>query len=295
VTIRVRPFAERDYPAVARIWRISEGEPVDAEALRARDARWDRSRFQKVRVVAVDEDDAPLGYGEIYHEPSRFEPRRYFMRIGVDPPKRRRGIGAAVWAHLAAELEERRGLVACLWARDHTACVESIAARGFREVIRSYAQVIAVAAAPLPTPASRERLDAAGTRMASLADLAAHHRDAYAKAHALALPDEYLVAVAGDEYVGQCTARRAIRAEDVLQLGVTAVRPAYRRRGIGRALKLTLHEYAREGLPRDPHEHGAREHAAGVARHGPGIRHRGVVRRLRAGAGQLTRYRIASG
>jgi ribosomal protein S18 acetylase RimI-like enzyme len=96
VSTRVRAFAERDYVAFTRIWRICEGEDVSVDELRARDARWDPSRFEKVRVVAVDEEDAPLGYGQIYHEPSRFDPRRYFVDLGVDPTRRRHGIGGAM-------------------------------------------------------------------------------------------------------------------------------------------------------------------------------------------------------
>lgn len=276
MTTRVRPFAERDYSALARIWRICEAEPVDADVLRARDARWDWSRYEKVRIVAVDEEDAPLGYGELRHEPSRFDPRRYFIRLGVDPAKRRRGIGTALWDALAAELDERSARYADLWTRDHTACAAFVARRGFREVARSYAQVCAVATAPLPTIAARERLAGSGVRIVSLASLAASDPDALAKAHELhtasrvdqptvgrvtaqpfadwkaynlddplALPDAYLVALADGRYVGQTTARRAAGADDVLEIGVTGVLPDHRRRGIARALKLELHEYAR--------------------------------------------------
>ncbi len=296
MTVRVRPFAERDYPAYTRIVQMTEGEPVEVATLRSRDSRWAWSRYEKVRAVAVDEEDAPLGYGEIHHEPSRFDPRRYFVRLGVDPRMRRRGIGGAIWSHLAVELDERGARIACLWARDHTACVDFITKRGFREVIRSYAQVLAVATAPQPTPATRERLAAAGVRIVSLAKLAENDEEALAKAHALhsearpdqhslgpvtavpfadwkahniddphALPDAYLVAVRGRDLVGQCSARRDPRAEDVLDIGVTAVRPEFRRHGIGRGLKLALHEYARARGYQEIHTSTARENAAIVA------------------------------
>ena len=80
--------------AFARIRSTGEADPTTPEQSRERDARWDWSRYEKVRVVAVDEEDAPLGYGEIYHEPNRFDPRRYFVRLAVDLRMRRRGIGA---------------------------------------------------------------------------------------------------------------------------------------------------------------------------------------------------------
>lgn len=296
MTIRVRPFAAQDYAAFTRIRRIGEGERIKVEEARAQDERWDRSRYEKVRVVAVDEEDAPVGYGEVYHEPSRFEPLRYFVRMAVDPNKRRRGIGAAIWDHLAAELDERGARIACLWARDQTACAYFVVKRGFREVVRSYLQVRAAATAPVPTPATRERLAGEGIRIASLAELSRVDPDALVKAHDVyfgsrldqpslgrvtpvpfadwrayhvddpeALPDAYFIAVAGDRYVGQCTARVATGSADVLDIGVTAVLPVLRRRGIGRALKLWLHAYARANGFRELHTSNVRENA-GIVR-----------------------------
>ena len=289
MTSRIRPFAaDRDYGAFARIHSIAEGQRVTAQEARAADELWDWN-YEKVRVVAVDEEDVPLGYGEIYHEPARFEPRRYFVRLAVEPRMRRRGIGAAIWDHLAAELDERRAKVACLWIRDHTACVDFMGARGFREVVRAYRQVLAVATAPLPTPATRERLASRGVRITTLAELLRSDRDAARKAHelnarsrdaqvtlgpvtavpfehwrriylddALALPDAFLVAIADGEFVGQTTAFRAKSAEDVLEIGITGVLLPYRRLGIARALKLELHAYARAHGYREIHTSTAR-------------------------------------
>jgi len=46
---RVRLFADRDYPAFVRIRRLAEQRDIS------------------VRVVTVDEEDAPVVHGEIYH------------------------------------------------------------------------------------------------------------------------------------------------------------------------------------------------------------------------------------
>ena len=296
MTLRVRPFAERDYAAFARIRSTGEADPTTPEEARDRDERWDRSRYDKVRVVAVDEEDAPLGYGEIYHEPSRFEPGRYFIRIGVDPARRRRGIGGALWVRLAAELHERGAGIACLWAGDHTACAEFIGARGFREVIRAYEQVLAVARAPLPTRASEERVIAAGARIVTLRELMAERADALVKAHALytacrldqptlgrvsewpfaewhafyledpaGIPDAYFLAIAGAELVGNCSVRREEREEDALRIGITGVLPAWRRRGIARALKLRTHGYAKANGYREIRTSNTRPNTAMLA------------------------------
>lgn len=272
---RVRPFADPDYTAYARIASIADGERIDAASARAADGRWDRARYDQLRLVAVDEENAPVGYGEIHHEPSRFDPRRYVLRLGVDPERRRRGVGAVLWDRLAAELTERSAEVVGLWAGDATACQAFVSKRGFAEVARAYAQVLALASAPLPTRSLDERVTGTGVRVTTLAAL----RDALPAAaleaawdlHSAcrleqgglgratpqpfdewladnlagegALPDAYFVALDGARYVGVSAARRD--GEDILRMGITGVLPAYRRRGIGRLLKLRVHAWAR--------------------------------------------------
>ena len=288
MTVRVRPFADRDYVAFARIRSTGEQLPTTPEGAREADREWD-ARFQRVRLVAVDEEDAPLGYGEIYQEPARFEPDHYFLRLAVDLRMRRRGIGAMLWAELLKELEKREALGLYSWARDNTACAAFLARRGFVEKIRSYDQVRAVATAPVATPAAEERLAATGIRIATLADLMRTDQRALEKAHALyyesrldqptlgrvvplpiekwranfiddpdALLDSYFVAIDGDAYVGETFGHRTA-AEDVLGIGVTSVLPSHRRRGIARALKLRLHAYARAKGYREIHTDTSRE------------------------------------
>ena len=295
LTVRVRLFAERDRIAFARIRSTGEGEPTTPEETRERDASWDSSRYERVRVVAVDEEDAPLGYGEIYQEPTRFDPRRYYLRLAVDLRMRRRGIGEAIWRQMRAELNERGALGAYVWARDATSGARFVTERGFREVLRSYTQVRAVATAPLPTPAQDERLAALGIRIATLAELAANDPHALEQAHDVyfasrldqptvgrvtptsfgewkrthvdgvaAMLDAYFVAIVDGRFVGQCVAWRA-RAQDVVDIEVTGVVPAYRRRGIARALKLRLHAYARAQGYQELHTQTARENSGMVA------------------------------
>ena len=292
---RVRRFDEHDYTAYARIASIAEGERIDAAAARVADARWDPARYDRLRVVAVDEEDAPLGYGELRHEPGRFDPRRYFVRLGVDPESRQRGIGAAVWDRLASELATRQAEVACLWVGDATACQAFITKRGFVEVTRTYAQVRAVASAPLPTRALEERVTGTGIKVTTLAAL----RDALGDdaldaawdvhsacrldhaglgratpqpfvewltdnvTDAAAVPEAYFVALDGARYVGVSSVRR--EGEDTLRVGITGVLPAYRRRGIGRLLRLRVHAWAKAHGFSEIHTNTTRESTAMLA------------------------------
>lgn len=272
---RIRPFADSDYAAYSRIASIADGERLDPRSARAADARWDSERYERLRVVAVDEEDAPVGYAEIHHEPRWYDPRRYFLRLGVDPERRRRGIGGALWTSLAAELARRSAEVVGLWAGDATACQAFVTKRGFIEVARSYAQVRAVASAPLPTRAIEERVQSTGVRVTTLAALRDALGDAALEAawdlnaacrpdHAglgratpqpfadwlaenvageRALPEAHFIALDRARYVGVSSALRD--GDDAVRMGITGVLPAYRRRGIGRLLKLRVHAWAR--------------------------------------------------
>ena len=284
---RVRLFADRDYPAYVRIKRLAEQRDISVAEAREQDGRWDHSRYERVRVVAVDEEDAPVGYGEIYHEPSRFDPRRYFIRLAVDPRLRRRGIGAALWTGLRAELDERSAKVACLWADDGTACREFIVERGFVEVVRSFEQVLALARAQQPIAAAEEAVTAQGIRIETMSELLARRgRDTLALIHELytssragqptlgavtarpfedwrrevfdelhGLPDAYFLASDDDRLVG-CSAVHAAD-EDVLRILITGVLPEYRRRGIARLLKLRVYAWARANGYREIHTNTA--------------------------------------
>ena len=283
MTPRIRLFADRDYAAFVRIRRLAEQRDISVALAREQDGHWDHSHYEQVRVVAVDEEDAPVGYGEIYHDPSRFDPRRYFLRLAVDPRLRRQGIGAAIWTQLRAELDERSAKVVCLWADDGTACRDFIVRRGFIEVVRSYEQVVALATAPLRLAAAEEVVAARGIRVETLSELLTRRGEGSLKrVHELytasrlhqptlggvttrpfedwrreeidelhAPPDAFFIASDRERLVG-CSAVFP-QGEEVLRILVTGVLPEYRRHGIARLLKLRVHAWARANGYREIH------------------------------------------
>ncbi len=291
---RVRPFADADYTAYARIARLHRSGTGDPAAARADDAMRD-PRYDHVRLVAVDEEDAPIGYGSIYHEPTRYDSRRYVLDLGVDTTKRRRGVGAALWDGLRLELAARSAEVVGLWTGDATACNAFIVKRGFVEVARANQQVRAVASAPLPTRAVEERVTGTGIRITTLAALrnalgdrgleavwelhtAIRSEDvtlgrampdpfvdwlAQSVTGEAALPDAHFVALDGGRYVGASAARRD--GDDTLRMAITGVLPPYRRRGIGRLLKLRVHAWARANGFSEIHTTVTKDNAAMLA------------------------------
>ncbi|HUG56240.1 MAG TPA: GNAT family N-acetyltransferase [Candidatus Limnocylindrales bacterium] len=258
-----------------KILSEAEGEPHTVEEARARDERWDHRRYEKSRVVAQDEEGVVVGYGEVYQEPSRFEPGRYFIRLAVEERWRGRGIGAALWEHLAAELDERRARIACAWADESAAAREFLEHRGFRVVIKGVEQVLELAAFdPSAFAGAIDRVRAQGIVLADLSTEAARDEDAHRKAHGLsfaartdqptlgqvtaapyadwlrtnvespqALPDGYAVAMDAGRYVGSSSLLRISKTD--VRAVVTAVLPSHRRRGIALALKLMTIAYAR--------------------------------------------------
>lgn len=128
---RIRPFHPHDYPRLTRIKCEAEGEDVSVEDIRRYDERWDHSRFEKVRVVAQDEEGVAIGYGELHHEPDRFDPRGYFLHLAVDPDYRRRGVATAIWEQIEMEVEERGATVVRMRTKESTPGAAWAARAGF--------------------------------------------------------------------------------------------------------------------------------------------------------------------
>ena len=66
-----------------------------------------------------------------------------------------------------------------------------------------------------------------------------------------AAPDAYFIALDGARLVGCTSVTR--EGDDTVRIALTGVLPAYRRRGIARALKLRLHAWARSAGIREIH------------------------------------------
>ena len=129
--VHVRPFHPHDYPRVAKIRSEAGRDDITAEDLRRYDEQWDHSRFEKVRVVAHDEERVTIGYGELHHEPNRFDPRAYFLHLAVDRTYRRRGVATAIWEHVEMELHERSATVVRLRTLDPSPGAEWARGKGF--------------------------------------------------------------------------------------------------------------------------------------------------------------------
>jgi GNAT superfamily N-acetyltransferase len=156
--------------------------------------------------------------------------------------------------------------------------------------------VLAVSRAPLPTAASEERVSGADLRILTLSELMRERSDALEAAHALytacrldqptlgrvsewpfadwrafyledpeGIPDAYFLGLDADVLVGNCSVRRDGKEEDALRVGITGVLPPWRRHGLGLALKLRTHAYARANGYREIRTSNTRPNTAMLA------------------------------
>jgi len=230
-----------------------------------------RARF------AAEADGSQVGWAEVAHEPWRYDPDRYAVRIEVDPAMRRRGIGSQLLGELIAHVAARGGRVLrAVAAEDDRAALGFLDARDFREVWRNLPSRLVLDEVDAGRVGDAERrLAVLGLRVTTLAERAddlrllrelydlellagrdQRHVDPVTPPPferwvpsvvdaPEAMLDAWFLAFDVDRLVG-VTTLEATRQPAVVEVGYTAVHPDYRRRGIARLLKLRTIEYARE-------------------------------------------------
>src|SRR5438094_2221181 len=112
MTLKIRPFRDDDRPTIVEIHnRILPDEPMTVERMRYRDSVWDSGRYLRLRLVTKGPAGLVVAWGQIAHAPWRFHPRRFDLRLQVDPAHQGRGVGSALLDRLLAELRERDALL----------------------------------------------------------------------------------------------------------------------------------------------------------------------------------------
>ncbi|MGH2498957.1 MAG: GNAT family N-acetyltransferase [Candidatus Limnocylindria bacterium] len=280
VRTQIRAFAPGDYAAYVDVtnrsypeygWTVEEVEHSDETWLKT-------PQFFRLRLVAEDEGRV-VGAADAHHSRGSFNPTTYWLDVTVDPDRRGRGHGSALYETALAALRERGARTVRASAKESmTDGVRFLERRGFSEAKRDWESRLYLknfdferfAAAP-------ERVRAAGIRIATLADLVAEDARAVEKAFELfedtrkdvpsldpatamdialfraqdvegpnALPDAFFIAIDGDRWVGLSNMFRSLEDPSFIWQGLTAVRRDARGRGIAMALKLETVQYARK-------------------------------------------------
>ncbi|QFP77746.1 GNAT family N-acetyltransferase [Deinococcus sp. AJ005] len=283
MSLTVRPIQDGEWDAAARVLSLAQPhEPWSAEELQKRGQEQDAWDYTSGVLVAVLEGEL-CGMAAYSQNPGAYHPQRYVLELAVDPAQGGKGLGGALWTALEAELRGHGAQEVRILAReDHPVAPGFLERRGFTAGKRYFTGVLDVTAfdgalyRDLPG-----RLVAQGVRIRSLTELrAADTPDLDARLHTLMsdvrgdvprddpatplsfhvfrdavlddpglLPEGYLVAEVGDEWIGQTTLFRSEASPDLFT-GLTGVTRGWRGRGVAMALKVAAIGVARDlGAP----------------------------------------------
>jgi len=274
----IRPFTPEDYPALARIAGAAFPDyPASAEEKEFGDTRRD-SKCRLARWM-VERDGRAVGYGEYGQRSGAYHPRRFQINVIVEPDSQGLGLGRALYEQVMTALAPLDPLSVRVQIReDRTRSVRFLQDRGFVEDMRSFESRLDLAAFdPAPYADAEARMRALGIEFKTLRELQdapGHWQKHYEMAQELRadvpspephtwleksvwlsallknpglLPDAYLIAVTGGEYVG-VTILKASGGD--LITGMTGVKREHRRQGIALALKVRAIAWAKQnGYP----------------------------------------------
>jgi len=270
----IRQFAPADYPALAEIWNVNYPDyPTTPRELRLEDQDREK-RCRRERWVG-EVDGRVVGFGGFDQPATMYHPRRFSLMLNVLPDFQRRGIGAALYDRVAAELQQHDPLsLRAIAGEDMAGRIRFLEARGFREEDRCWESQLEVSEFDTSSFAgAEERIRIQGIGIRTMRGLETEP-DRDRKLHELIsevqadmpnpepytrlsyeaflkrmredqnlLPDAFFVAVDRGDYVGVHFLRQ-VPDSQVLMTGDTGVTRTYRRRGLALALKLRGITYA---------------------------------------------------
>lgn len=276
----IRPFIPQDYPEIARVTCAAFPEYLAApEDMEFQDSRRDPKCLHR-RWIA-ENDGAAIGFGEYGQRASAYHPRRFQVDVTVQPEHQGQGFGKALYHQVMDALTAFDPLsVRTMVREDMARPLRFLTERGFSEDMRTFESRLDVAAFdPAPYADAEAQVLAQGIEFRSLRELEGtpgHTQKHYELSEELAadvpspephtpmekevwrrrflenpnlLPDAYLFALDGSEYVG-LTMLFGSQASEDLFTGLTAVKRTHRRQGIALALKLRAIAWAKaEGRP----------------------------------------------
>jgi GNAT superfamily N-acetyltransferase len=226
---------------------------------------WGKQAHERLDLVA-ERDGAIVGGSRTYLESQRPNP---WVHIWVPPEERRQGVGSGLFAEISRWAVERGHAGFEAWVREDSAPSRAFAAGlGFQETGREYGLVLDLTATEAPAIETPEEIEL--TTWAERPELARGMYEAYAEAipdvpgeedSEVETFDEWLrrdmrsagdradatfVALAGDKVVGYAKLAFTSVQPTTAHHDLTAVKRAWRSRGIARALKAMQIRWAKE-------------------------------------------------
>jgi GNAT superfamily N-acetyltransferase len=278
--VDIRPFLPTEYAEIARLHNANFAPDFtrDVDKFEFEDSTRP-AHCRAGRWVAVCESRM-VGFADYGQNAGIYHPQKFGIGLAVDPEYFGRGIGTRLYELLIDELRKFDPISLDAWSReDMTRLVGFLERRGFVENMRIWLSELDLTTFdPSRFANAVPSVQAQGIRLRPLAELgwadpAVQHKlyDLWCEVrHDVPLPpgDErtdvsfeewlvrndhpkllqpgYFVAIDGDQYVGTSQLWMSAPNEpDVLRTGLTAVRRAYRQRGIALALKVRALEFGK--------------------------------------------------
>lgn len=272
--MNIRPArSETDIPGIAAVVNAFESPPVPLEIVQEWFTQTAPGRITQ-RLVAVDANDAVIGYSVVFHGP--WSPDHHFyVWVGVDLTWRGQGIGTALYTNAQAFLRAQAATTLTSEVLDNDPLAIAFAQRrGFTVDRHHFASALAIAPFDeTPYQTVIPTLEAAGIRFCSVADFQ-DSQEARQKLHAVNVitdqdipgwegpgpsfaefeqwvcnsswyrSDGQLIAVDGEEWVGLCAIQLRPETQDAYNVHTGVIR-SHRGRKIALALKLLAIRYAR--------------------------------------------------
>jgi len=278
-TVSFREFGPDDYPRFVDIWNLNYPDHVGSVSEQRRfDENVDISKYLLRRFAALNQSNKILGFGQIRNVMDMYHPKKFMISIFVDPLYHRQGIGSMIYHRIDEELKTLHAILAWAFAlEDLPKQQEFYVSRGFHEVSRdweshldvnsvdtskfqSYGQKVSGQGITFTTLAEEQRRDPSLKGLYELwqsvvADMPredVYTPISYEQWKALTfgtprlLPEGYIIAKHGSEYVGLSFVFRNEKQPQKLSQDDTGVRRDYRGRGIAVAMKSKIIEFARK-------------------------------------------------
>jgi len=281
LSLESREFRPEDYERLVEIYNTNYPDyAVSVAELGSRDNSIDKSKYLLKRLTWLDRRTGEIiGFGEARHVMDMFHPRKFMISIWVDPTEQGKGIGSAIYDGLAKELDDLDAMV--VWTmnkEDLPRHRNFFLKRGFQEKMRDWESRLDLSAIDLSKfHGYFEKMSREGITFTTLAEVLSHGTGSLTKLHELVqlitvdmprevaftplsfeqwkalefnsprlLPEGYVIAKHGPDFVGLSVVYRNEKDPQNLTQGDTGVRREYRGRGIATALKLKVIEYAQK-------------------------------------------------
>jgi GNAT superfamily N-acetyltransferase len=278
-SLTFRDFRPEDYAWLVEIYNANYPDyAVSISEQRAFDESIDSSKYLLKRFAATDQTGRVLGFGQIRHVLDVYHPRKFMISIWVDPLEQGKGVGTRIYGKIMEELDQLNAIVAWAFSREDLPNLrEFYLHRGFREISRDWESRLDVT--NVDTGKVQEHVHNVSRQGITFTTLAEERRrneslkalyelvqlvvadmpregpytpvsyeqwEAFMFNNPRLLPEGYIIAKHGSEYVGISYVMRNEKEPQVLTQDDTGVRRDYRGRGIAVVMKVKIVEFAQK-------------------------------------------------